>query len=414
MSRRTKGEGTCYRDGFKFKAEITREGKRIRRSGKTAVIARARLAEALGEMDAPPEPPAAQSVGQFIDTYLGSLPDSGLEFRYQQNVKRHLGRVRKVLGDVPLRALTVAQVQDMLAHYDRGELKGKRQTLRDLRKAFAALLGLAQRDGLVTMNAAALTRPPKLFKPPHRPMISKEQRRKIVAAADAADPGLSFIVSLALNNPLREGEIFGLQWGDLDLESGDLNVRRSLGVGEGWKPVLKPTKNAQSHRLTVLNADALRRAREYRRQLKTEPLPSAMLFTSPKGRLIRASNWYRREFKPLLKAAGMTDAQGKALFGMHATRRTSITLALDNDVPVRAVASMAGHSSTRTTLDVYAGTTRAGLERAAKAMAVPGVEAGDDRASDSPSADERAEDERRAAELRALRAAGLPSDPEGR
>ncbi|WP_350102369.1 tyrosine-type recombinase/integrase [Myxococcus sp. SDU36] len=48
---------------------------------------------------------------------------------------------------------------------------------------------------------------------------------------DAAEPEWRTLLLLALKTGLRHGELIGLQWGDLDLPRGKLQVRRSIWQG---------------------------------------------------------------------------------------------------------------------------------------------------------------------------------------
>ena len=67
---------------------------------------------------------------------------------------------------------------------------------------------------------------------------------------------------VAVTAGLREGEIVGLRWEDVDLAAGKLVVRRSLDYG-GKEPVFEPPKNGngRSIKLTRRAVEALERHR---------------------------------------------------------------------------------------------------------------------------------------------------------
>ena len=72
-----------------------------------------------------------------------------------------------------------------------------------------------------------------------------------------------------------------------------------------------------------------------------------LIFASTIGTFINPSN-LRREFKPLLKKAGLPQIR------FHDLRHTAASLMLNNGVPVIVVSRRLGHAQPSITLDVYA------------------------------------------------------------
>lgn len=64
---------------------------------------------------------------------------------------------------------------------------------------------------------------------------------------------------LAITAGLRQGELLGLKWEDLDLESGTLQVKRTLSNGTFTSP-----KTAKSRRTIKLTAKALKTLERHR------------------------------------------------------------------------------------------------------------------------------------------------------
>jgi len=85
----------------------------------------------------------------------------------------------------------------------------------------------ALRWGLVPRNAAEAVDPPKPQKDEIKPLSRGEARRLLDSAhADR----LEALYVLAIHCGLRQGELLGLRWEDVDLEAGMLQVRRTLTV----------------------------------------------------------------------------------------------------------------------------------------------------------------------------------------
>ena len=92
-----------------------------------------------------------------------------------------------------------------------------------LRKA----LGDAERDGLVGRNVAALARPPRV---PGREVdyLTKDELRRLLDAC--ADDAIGPLVTVAALTGLRQGELLGLSWADLDTDAATLTGAAGAGA----------------------------------------------------------------------------------------------------------------------------------------------------------------------------------------
>jgi len=141
---------------------------------------------------------------------------------------------------------------------------------------------------LVFRNVARLARPPRI---PHRPVspLTVEQARIFLAAIRGDRLEALYLVALGIG--LRQGEILGLRWPDVDLDGGTLTVRHALARIEGELVLVEP-KSATSRRvvpLPTLVRDALlahrrrqaqehlhcARSRRIRSPISCSPPPSA-------------------------------------------------------------------------------------------------------------------------------------------
>ena len=111
-------------------------------------------------------------------------------------------------------------------------------------------------------------------------------------------------------------------------------------------------KNA-SRRTIDLPQRALEALRIHRKQQLEEQLransyaDSGLVFASSKGTPLDAQNIVNRQFKPLLKRAGLPDIR------WHDLRHTCATLLLGRGVHPKLVQHLLGHASITMTLDRY-------------------------------------------------------------
>ena len=71
---------------------------------------------------------------------------------------------------------------------------------------------------------------------------------------------LEALYVLAITTGLRQGELLGLKWGDVDLEAATLQVRRTLTTAKDG-PVLAAPKTKSSRRTVRLSETALQALR---------------------------------------------------------------------------------------------------------------------------------------------------------
>jgi integrase len=162
---------------------------------------------------------------------------------------------------------------------------------------------------------------------------------------------------VAVRTGLRQGELLGLRWEDLDLEGATLRVRHTLqppGFPKGAPARLTLPKTRMSLRGVYLPHSAvlsLTRHRELQDAERSESNGSwqdrGLVFPNTLDGYADYTNLMPRHFKPLLRRAGLPDIR------FHDLRHTCATLLFTQGVHPKIVSEMLGHSSVAITLDVY-------------------------------------------------------------
>jgi integrase len=151
---------------------------------------------------------------------------------------------------------------------------------------------------------------------------------------------------MALTTGMRQGELLGLKWEDVDLEARSIRVRQTLSTAMGGGVSFNPPKTAKSRRrirLTELAVSSLRRHRraqfEQRMRLAGLWKDYDLVFTTGVGTPMSRADLITRSFKPLLKKAGLPDIR------YHDLRHTCATLLLGKGVHAKLVQELLGHST---------------------------------------------------------------------
>lgn len=167
----------------------------------------------------PAEPPPSILLGVYLEDWLRDVVRLSVRPKtfvsYRSVVRLHLV---PCLGLHPLVDLRPADVQAFLnAKAASGLAPRTVAYLRNVRQA----LGHAERTELVGRNVARLALPPRVPRREVHP-LSPEQARVFLGAI--AGDRFEALYLLALGCGLRQGEILGLAWSDLDLDAGTVRV----------------------------------------------------------------------------------------------------------------------------------------------------------------------------------------------
>jgi integrase len=226
------------------------------------------------------------------------------------------------------------------------------RTVRYIHTTLHKALKQAVMDGLIPHNATDAVKPPQPTREEMHP-LTPEQAKVLLQTAHEAGDRLEALYVLAIHTGLRQGEILGLKWDDVDLEDGSLQVRRTLAITKSG-PVFTSPKTTSSRRSLELTSQALEAVKHHlERQLaeidRVGSLWSenGLIFASETGEPLNRHNLTRRSFKSLLKRAGLPQIR------FHDLRHTCATLLLTRNMNPKIVSEMLGHSTIAITLDTY-------------------------------------------------------------
>jgi len=193
-----------------------------------------------------------------------------------------------------------------------------------------------------------------------------KDRRRVVESWDVADVqrflhaaagdrryGPVWLV--ALHTGMRRGELLGLRWQDVDLDTGVLHVRQALSVvstDDGPKVTFGEPKTHSGRRTIALDTTCVavlreHRARQIERRLALGPQwrEGDLVFTNEVGGPVDPMNLYHR-FVALAKA-------GVSRIPLHGLRHTHATLLMKHGVNPKVVAERLGHADITLTLSTY-------------------------------------------------------------
>lgn len=379
--RRANGEGSLYPTSEgRWRGALTFvDGAGVRRrktvSGRTRAAVRKALGKARDNLDAGRSPLPAGTVAAFLAAWLDASRQRIRASTWRQYELSTRVYLVPLLGRVALAALAPVDVERMTAAVIAGGRAPRTAAL--ARAVLRRALADAVRDGLVHRNVAALARPPHV--PIHtleagRDYLDVSHLRRLLTGARVHPLGP--LVTLAATTGLRQGELLGLWWSDVDTDARTLTVRRSLAVawerGDagprlGW--AFAEPKTARSRRTIHLTATAIA-ALERQRLLQDAARDAApwawqdrdgLVFTDAEG-LPLHGHQVTHAFHGLLRAAKLPSIP------FHGLRHSAATTLLAEGIALKVVSEQLGHSTITITADRYSGVAPTQRRDAAEAM----------------------------------------------
>jgi integrase len=317
----------------------------VRRIRRTRIEVAAALDELRGERRAGVNP-SRVPLGVYLESWVRDARNIRPTTRhgYAAVVTYHLA---PTLGDVRLVDLTPLHVEAALARLA-PTLSPK--SLRNVHAVLRRALGQAVRAGILTRNVAAreFVDAPRVPVEEPRALTLPEIRRFLdVIHGDR----LEALYLAALGTGLRQGELLGLAWEDLDLDAGALHVRRELvrRAGEYRREELKTDRSRRAVPLAAPLVDALRAHRDRVIAAGFVATATGPVFTTPAGTPLSGS-WVTHHFYALLERAQINRLPFKNL------RTTFSSRLFAEGVPDRIIADLLGHTRVATTQGHYIAT----------------------------------------------------------
>lgn len=379
--RRGRGEGGVYQraDGYWVGAVQLgwRDGKRQRRVlyGKTKDEVTREVRRLTLERDKGlPIQSKRRKVSDYLEHWLGDLPATVRPKTVTTYTYLTRAYLIPHLGRHTLETLTQHHVRQMMDAMQAGGASA--QTAAHARAVLRTALNAAMRDDLIARNVAALAKPPRQ-EAAERPALSADEARRLIAALDTRWKPL---FTLAVTLGLRQSELLGLRWRDVDLDAGTLRVRSQLQAMKPDDPDagavrLTPTwalaelKTKRSRRTLPIPAPVLASLKAHRHAQLHERLLAGgrwhhldMVFSSTVGTPIDAAN-LRKIHRQAVNDAGLPDLH------FHDLRRSASSIMSALGIPPGTVQAMLGHTNVATTMDIYTTATADALAAAAVKLA---------------------------------------------
>jgi integrase len=330
---------------------VTGKHRRKWSTFRTRREAEAQLAQILSQIHGGGTLPSTKlRVGEFLEQWLqdyalGAVAPTTLA-RYREIISRHLV---PSLGFIPLQRLSPQTIQGYFSEKLATGLSPT--TVRHHANLLHEACNHAVRWGLLGRNPCELVDPPRRRSFEAR-VLDEEQLRLFLAEARRSSRYYVLYLAAAVTG-MRQGELLGLRWKDLDLALGVAHVCQTF-YRLGKEQLFKEPKTARARRAVtmprglVVELRGLQVEQRHARELLGLGYADLdLVFCQSDGRPLRANNVVRRDFRRTLRKAGLPRMR------FHDLRHCHASLLLQQGVNPKVVQERLGHSTPGFTLHVY-------------------------------------------------------------
>lgn len=339
------GEGSVYRSGGRWIAQLSvgpRNGRTLHRryapwNDNTKARARLLLAGMLLERRAA-DP--RMTLSEYLPLWLA---------RYVQRPRVGPSQAANAAGIVTLHLLPVlrevrlvdlrpSMVEAVIARTAKAR---SASTVRHVYNVLSVAIEDARREGLVAVNVVRDVPRPTVPKSRKPPWTLAELQRFLEACRGDRYEAL-YVVAAATG--LRQGELLGLAWSDVDLDRATVTVALQLQRRAG-RYVRVPLKSAGESHVIDLPSLAVEALRAHR-QRAVLPLDDGLVFVTERGRPVSAS--------VVTHGLGrIADAAGLPRRDFHSLRRFRASLGSALNIDPKVTQGQLGHANIATTLGIY-------------------------------------------------------------
>lgn len=176
------------------------------------------------------------TLSELVDRYIELM--SSEKVKSAEDILRHLNWWKGKIGKFTLNHITpdlIAKYRKELieGHTPQGELRTSATTNRYLASLSGVLSYGVKECGWISVNPMLRVSKLKEARGRERVLTKEECERLLSACAQSKSPFLLTVVTLAISTGMRQGEILGLTWDNVDLNQSQTAISKQIIDGQG-------------------------------------------------------------------------------------------------------------------------------------------------------------------------------------
>ncbi len=259
-----------------------------------------------------------------------------------------------------------------------GKLSNK--TILEYHRFISSVLTQAEKEMLIPFNVASKSTPPKVEK--HEVNYFQiDEIQNIIKCLESEPLKYKLLTMLLITTGCRRGEILGLKWGKIDIQSGVLHIENNVLYSSGMGIYETSTKTGKKRKV-IVPQEVIQLLIEYKNSFYELKANNGDRWQGSNAIGIRGSTkWIENDFvfvqdngKPM-HPDSVTDWLNKFSkrhnlphINPHAFRHTVASVLITQGIDVVTVSKQLGHDKVSTTTDIYSHIIEKASEKAAETL----------------------------------------------
>ncbi|MBQ7505236.1 MAG: site-specific integrase [Ruminococcus sp.] len=247
------------------------------------------------------------------------------------------------------------------------ERKLSPKTIVEHHRVISKLLQTAVKWNLVKDNVARRADPPRV--PPYDiEFLDDKEVQTLMTSLQNEHITYRTMVMILLLTGMRRGELFGLEWKDIDFENKTIKIERTSQYIGNKTLITKGPKTRSGCRELHISQSLISVLKKYRAwqsqrrlDIGSEWINTDRLFTQWNGKAMYPDS-LTKWFSKFLKRNNLRKVT------LHSLRHTNATIMIAEGTDIRTVSNRLGHAQTSTTLNIYTHALKSKDEQAAEVL----------------------------------------------
>ncbi len=278
---------------------------------------------------------------EVYDMWIPNYKKTVRESTFYKNVKIFEHHILPALGHYRMDKIKVHMLQEIINEWHEKLVQYKR-----IKNLVSNIFKHAIRNGYIKENPCDLLLLPKeRTTQKKKNYLEKEELELFLSTMrETQDKKWYVFFRLLAFSGMRRGEAMALTWSDIDFKKNTISINKTLAAGINHKALVQPPKTRSSKRIIDMDTNTMHVLKDFKRSKKTIDFNGIVFSNESGGHLCLSYPG---------KIADQVCKETNLYVTPHGLRHTHCSILFEAGATLAEVKERLGHSSIKTTMDIY-------------------------------------------------------------